>query len=227
MSGKAETTNAVMQQDSINANARLRAPAFSFAQEETVILAIGPEQNSLVAHESHLKLNIDFFKTALKKEWVECQTRIINLPEDDTETITDYLTFTYGSDLPTTTLKTIPVGGPGHKPWELLARLYVLGERLLNTPLCNAVIKEMVLLASLADDNHDNYFMPTSVSNICYDGTPTGSNLRRLIVDKHIFECEQDWINDQHDHPAFLAELSQALLAKVAARQPYAEDYLI
>lgn len=102
MSGKVKTTNAAMQQDSNNADARLTTPTFSFAQEDTVILVVGPEKKSLVAHESHLNLNTDFFKTALKKEWAEGQTRIINLSEDNTETTNNYLTFTYGSGLPTT-----------------------------------------------------------------------------------------------------------------------------
>ena len=237
MSGEEETTDVASNQKGIdNTEESLMAPAFSFAQEDTVVLVVGPEKKSLVAHESHLNLNTDFFKTALKKEWVEGQTRVINLPGDDTETVTSYLTFTYGSGLPTATLKAVPAGGPGPKSWISLVKLYILGERLLDTSLRNAVIKEIARMSSLADGKGVTYFMGRSISSMCYDGTPTGSPLRRMVVDKHISAGRQDWISHEQDHPVFLAELSQALLAKVAARQPYAEfvcrqlkaeDYLI
>lgn len=212
------------------------APTFSFAQEDTVVLVVGSEKRSLVAHESHLNLNTDFFKTALKEEWVEGQTRVINLPEDDTETVTNYLTFTYGSGLPTATVKAMPGGGLEDGLWTSLVKLYILGERLLDTSLRNAVIKEIARLSSLVSGKGVRYFMSPSTSSMCYDGTPTGSPLRRMVVDRYISAGQQVWIGHGEDHPVFLAELSQALLAKVAARQPYAEfvkihlkaeDYLI
>jgi hypothetical protein len=236
MSSDTDSTDTARQHDDVDAETSFTAPTFSFAQEDTVILLVGPEEKSLVAHESYLKLNSDFFKTALKKEWVEGQTRIIKLPEDDTEAMTNYLTFTYGSGLPTTTLKVMPNGGLGSGQWKLLVKLYILGERLLDTPLRNAVIEEIVQLSSLADEDDAEYFMTTGSCNLCYDGTPTGSPLRRLIVDKYIIAGEQDWIEHDREHPVFPAELSQALLAKIASRQSYdefvdrelkAEDYFV
>lgn len=237
MPGEEETTDAASsQKETDKTEESLMAPTFSFAQEDTVVLVVGSEKKSLVAHESYLNLNTNFFRTALKKEWVEGQTRVINLPEDDTETVTSYLTFTYGSGPPTRAWKTMRNGGPGRDGWELLCKLYILGERLLDTLLRNAVIKEIARLSSLADGKGVTYFMGRSTRSICYDGTPTGSPLRRMVVDKHISAGRQDWISHEQDHLVFLAELSQALLAKVAARQPYAEfvnkqlkaeDYLI
>lgn len=141
MSGEEETTDAAGDKKDNDTEASLTAPAFSFAQEDTVILVVGPDKKSLFAHESHLSLNTDFFKTALKRELVEGQTRIINLPEDNTEIITNYLTFTYGSGLPTTTLKVLPAEGLEIRQWESVMELYILGERLLGTSLRNAVIK--------------------------------------------------------------------------------------
>ena len=114
--------------------------------------------------------------------------------------------------------------------------LYILGEHLLDASLRNAVIKEIVRLSTLSDENNDTYLMPHILSNMCYDGTPTGSPLRRMIVDQYIFAGRQDWIDHEENHPVILAELSQTLLAKVAARrtsaefvgrQLKAEDYLI
>lgn len=236
MSIESRSTDATGQAGDINTMPRLTEPTFSFAQEDTVLLVVGPEQKLLIAHESHLKLNSEFFQTALKAEWVEGQTRTINLPEDDTETMTNYLTFTYGRGLPTTSLVSMPVGGPQNGEWVLLAKLYVLGERLLDTPLRNAVVREIMRIASLLDNEGHRYFMDVGASNTCYEGTPTGSLIRRLIVDEHVSAGQKSWIDHDKDHPAFLGELSTALLDKVATRQPYDEfvdcyldvdDYLI
>lgn len=236
MSSDTDSTDTARQHDDVDAETSFTAPTFSFAQEDTVILLVGPEEKSLVAHESHLKLNSDFFRAALKREWAEGQTRIISLPEDETETMNAYLTFTYGSGLPTTTLNVMPFGGPSDGQWEMLAKLYILGERLLDAPLRNAVVKEIIRLSSLPDEDRIAYFMSTNVCKMCYEGTPMGSPLRRMIVDNHILAGNQTWIEHDKDHPEFLAELSQALLAKVAARQPYgefvgrdlrAEDYFV
>jgi hypothetical protein len=113
MSSDEEIADTASQHDDVHAETSFTAPTFSFAQKDTVVLLVGPEEKSLVAHESHLQLNSDFFRTALKKEWAEGQTRVIKLPEDDTETMTNCLTFTHGSGLPTTTLKTMPTVGLG------------------------------------------------------------------------------------------------------------------
>jgi hypothetical protein len=66
MSSDKETADTASQHDDVDAETCFTAPAFSFAQEDTVVLLVGPEEKSLVTHKSHLKVNSDFFRTALK-----------------------------------------------------------------------------------------------------------------------------------------------------------------
>lgn len=99
------------------------AHAFSFTPSEAVILLIGPYQQSLVAHESHLTLNSEPSKAAMKRSWVEAQTHFVKLPEDDVETTTNYLTFTYGRGLPIQAIESTPREGTSQ--WGLLMSLYI------------------------------------------------------------------------------------------------------
>jgi hypothetical protein len=66
----------------------------------------------------------------MKKEWSEEQAHFIQLPVDDVEIVNKYLVFTYGRDLPTQTIQFMPGGGISQ--WELLVKVYVLGDRRLE-----------------------------------------------------------------------------------------------
>jgi hypothetical protein len=74
----------------------------------------------------------------MKKEWVEGQTHFFKLSEGDIETMTNYLTSTYGRGLPTQTIKSMP--REGITQWDLLVELYIFGDRRLDMCVRNAVI---------------------------------------------------------------------------------------
>lgn len=122
-----------------------------FAQRSTVTLLVGTDEEPLIAHESYITKNSEFFQAAVKKEWAEGQTRVIKLPEDDVETMTNYLTFTYSCELPTSKLVK---GHPGQTniDWDSLAKLYVLGERILDKCVRNAITSEIVRIMVLPEN---------------------------------------------------------------------------
>ena len=75
--------------------------------------------------------------------------------------------------------------------YELLAVLYVLGERMLDSVLRNAGVREMLririseaFLFSAA--KFDEWNPTTKPANIIYEGTTAGSPARRLFVDLHV-----------------------------------------
>lgn len=55
----------------------------------------------MTVHESFIVRTSDFFATALEKVWVEGQTRVINLPEEDPVDLGNYLDWIYTRKLPT------------------------------------------------------------------------------------------------------------------------------
>ena len=206
-----------------------------FAQRSTVTLLVGTDEEPLVAHESYTKKNSEFFQAAVMKEWVEGQTRVIKLPEDDVETMTNYLTFTYSCELPTSKLVK---GRPARMnvDWDSLAKLYVLGDRIRDKCVRNAITSEIARVSVLPDENGASGFMPAAASNILFDGTPEGSPIRQMIIDKHVSGGHKRWLDSGNDHPALVLEIARELLGKVAVHQPYgefrkrqikAEDYFV
>lgn len=99
-----EETTSATETMSVDSETPAPASTSAFAQHGTVALLIGLDEEPLVAHESYLTKNSEFFRAAVKKEWAEGQTCVIKLPEDDLDTMTSYLTFAYSRDLPTSSL---------------------------------------------------------------------------------------------------------------------------
>lgn len=208
----------------------------AFAQQGIVTLLVGLDEALLVAHESYLTKNSEFFQAAMKKEWVEGQTRVIKLPDDNLATMTDYLTFTYSGDLPTSTsIKSGPAQAPTVSDWISLAKLYVLGERMLDKCMRNAIASELVRISTLPNENGVETFMPVNASNILFNGTPEWHPIRQMIVDKYVAGGGKHWLLTGTENLALL-EVARALLEKVARRQSYdefrdrqikAEDYFV
>lgn len=65
----------------------------NFDKGDSVTLIVGPEKHELLVHANYIVRSSKFFKTALKKEWREGQTRTISLPNDEYEPVTDYMRF--------------------------------------------------------------------------------------------------------------------------------------
>lgn len=147
-----------------------------------VTLVVGQEGKTteLVAHEIQL-CNSRFFETALKKEWLEGQTRKIHLPDDDPETINRYLNFLYTGKI------------AGASGLDALARLYVYGQKVLDLCLKNAVLK--YILEELYDIFERDLFMEGAC--IVYEGTPSSSLGRKLLVDIFLAVGESDWLKGE------------------------------
>lgn len=75
--------------------------AYRFDKDDSVTLIVGSGKEELLVHANYVARKSPFFKTALKREWREGQTRATELPEDDYETLTDYLHFIYSGNLAT------------------------------------------------------------------------------------------------------------------------------
>lgn len=125
-------------------------PHFNFDGDDAITLHVGPTEHVLVTHASFLARNSEFFKAALKKEWSEGKTRVIKLPEEQPHVVSHYLRYIYGERLPIEMLSTNILSGIYLQPkdyFELLAELYVLGERLMDESIRTAVLKELLSLA--------------------------------------------------------------------------------
>jgi hypothetical protein len=190
------------------ANAPPYPNIMQFNKGEAVMLIVGEEKHEMLVHANYLSSNSDFFKTALKKEWIEGQTRTITLPVDDPQTITHYLYFTYSGKLPSAHIATEAARKLAGTNTTDLARLYILGGRLLDDVIRKAVIEEFIRFAQAT-----NSWPGWPAVSIIYDGTPEGDPARKLLVNMFANVAKSNWVSTKYD-PVFLLELAQELLHK-------------
>jgi hypothetical protein len=79
--------------------------------------------------------------------------------------------------------------------YQLLADLYVLGERLLDETIRGAIIKEFICFTSLTDKSSKRYCPMRETVSIIYRGTTAGSPARRLMVDIHLAYGTTKWLD--------------------------------
>lgn len=187
------------------------ASDFLFDRSELVALLVGPDEHEMIAHKGYLSSNSEFFKAALKKEWLEGQTQKIKLPEEQPDIMAQYLGFAYGQKLPTDNTRDDCQCG---EVYSVLTELYVLGERMLDSTIRNAIIKEILRFTTLqTEDGQEIYPGDIAICTI-YDGTCESSPVRRLLVDLCVAAGSFQWLADT-THPVYLLELGQALLKEV------------
>lgn len=176
----------------------LPGPTLTFRSSSTVTLLVGQSQIRMEAHGSVIIRTSDFFATAMKQEWIEGQTKLIKLPEEDHVHLTYYLEWMYTGKLPTPVYHIRPIFGSLHAhailpssyndSYILLSNLYVLRERMLDTDFRNAVLKEIVRVINLqlspeSPAIKSDIGPPLEVVNTMYQGTTSASSARRLLVD--------------------------------------------
>ena len=212
-------------------------PSYLFNAENVVTLLVGPEKESMIVHTSYLTRTSKFFASALKKEWIEGQTRTIELDEENPELMAHYLDWVYTTQLPTRDSLFFVAESSKVVAHELLAELYVLGERRLDSRLRNAIIDEFIRLRlDLHDLSKCQPSRRASCINTIYQGTPAGSPARRLMVNLSLrWGCPQCCSNDDLDK-AFLVDITKAFFTAghfakgIEERRlivPRAEDYRV
>jgi hypothetical protein len=173
-----------------------------YSQDDLVTLLIGPDERKMLAFGNQLSKNSEFFKSALKKQWGEGQTRVIRLPEDDAEKVEGYLDFVYGRVLPSSAIGCADEFKSAS--YEPILQLYTFGERILDTSIRNAVIKEILRLSNLEDDDGACWQPSFTDVEVIYEGTPAGSAARRLLVDIQIAGGYAEALDAENLNPVYL-----------------------
>jgi hypothetical protein len=212
------------------------ALAINFDKGDSVTLIVGPEKHELLVHANYIVRSSKFFKTALKKEWREGQTRTISMPTDEYETVTDYMRFIYSDTLPEFQTQDAAGALPSHsaaKRFVPLAKLYVLGHRMMDDAVKNAVVREFHRICT--QPFCMICFPGPETVNIIYDGTMEGDLVRSLLIDVYLCHGRDHQLSSSHD-PGFLLPVSRILLGKAhngvssgsyRGKLPQVNNYLI
>jgi hypothetical protein len=182
-----------------------------YDKADMVTLLVGPEEHPLVAHKSNLSQHSDFFKAALKREWIEGQTRTVNLSDEQPEIVAQYLDYCYSKRLPTASKPSLdPAQG---RVYAVLTELFALGERLLDSDIRNAIINEIIRFTTSGTLGGLYYPVARAINNI-YNCTTAASPARCLMVELYITAGRKDWFTDDL-HPTFVMDLGKELMAEV------------
>lgn len=192
---------------------------FRYSPDYAVLLLVGDDEENMLVHSRYVAECSEFFKAALKTEWKEGQTRVVKLPEECPVIMEVYLDFVYKRTLPTSPVTTAfrqAHNATLHAAYGRLIDLYLLGDRLLDNSIRNAVSEEIIRIASLAAFPNASFPSATYVNKI-YANTLASSPVRRLLVDLHVSYATSTAL-DQGHNPSFIHDLAIAVLLKAERR---------
>jgi hypothetical protein len=191
----------------------------AFQPAKIVTLLVGPDEQAMVVHGDCLSRDSAFFKAALKKEWGD--KRSIKLPDETPLIMGYYIEHMNGFELPTHTFTTGPsIRDPEQPAYELLANLYVLGERMLDPKYQNKIMHEFFRLVHFESSSNiqtdGTSWLGAKAVNIIYQGTTTGCPARRMLVN---FAANKGHFNHLGGtlalDPGYLLNFGGAMLQKV------------
>jgi hypothetical protein len=145
----------------------------------------------------------EFLKNAIKPGWRTDATKPIHIFDFELTIFEAYCGWLYAGKI---------VRHKGHH-FDLLAKLYVLGEKLMDTAFKDAIIA--AIIRSCIDYNMYPGIKPTQT---IYAGTSASSPVRRLIVDFWVFNAGRTWkgLSDliEGTCPDFVNDLVRELIVK-------------
>jgi hypothetical protein len=204
-----------------------------FDREDAVTLLVGAEKRELLAHADYIAFSSACFKAALRKEWLEGQTRTVPLPVESYEDMTTYLRYIYSAQLPCRLdvhqLNQQPTAGDNEtiqSAYTALSEFYVLGHRLMDDAVRKAAVTEIhyMFVRCLHRLFSGSLYTPGPGSiDIIWNGTLEGDPARRLIIDIHI-KCPRDLSQFSEFDPVFLFDLAQAYTQKSIAYEARGVD---
>ncbi|KAG7005939.1 hypothetical protein G7Y79_00017g043210 [Physcia stellaris] len=190
----------------------------SFDGASMVTLLVGEKENPFHVHMEMICNESAFFKSAFMGagQFEETAQKSMKLPEDDPETIDRMIQWIY--------FKTYPydrkAAREGHQDaqsalWQL-AYLYVAADKYGIIALKNDIMHLLYGIAGL------NKTIPQDEAvQYVYNNTDSGSNLRRLMAEWHVWFVESRWLKHEidgafvHENSEFAADLITGMAAKL------------
>lgn len=171
-------------------------------------LGKGDNVQSLWAHKDLLRSKSEFFANALNGRSQEADENVVKLPDDDVEIFELYIQLLYTGKIPSITDIAATAGDPVYiisSEHCRLCNLYVLAEKLQDRTAKDTIIDAVVEAA--AEDprkarvplagGYLRYFPSKYAIVDVYQGTPSSSPMRKLLVDFYVEFGRLDWFTEE------------------------------
>lgn len=186
-----------------------------------VTLLVGKTENPFYVHMEMICNESPFFRSAFMGagHFEETAQKSMKLPEDDPETIDRVVQWIYFKIYPFERKTARKRDSKAHSALMQLARLYVAADKYGIIALKNDVISQLFNIAGLRKTNPED-----DMVQYVYSNTTTGSKLRRLMVDWHIWFLNINWFKSDVDgsfvreNSDFSADLIAGMAARIAGR---------
>ncbi|GIZ37636.1 hypothetical protein CKM354_000107800 [Cercospora kikuchii] len=179
----------------------------------TVTVGKGKETETFQLHDFQLKENSKFSEAALNGQWKEGREKKINLPDDEPDIFGAYVEYLFSGKIATATEKAAVdlTRDDAGLEYTCQAKLYVLGEKLLDDKFCDCALRAMVELSRLERANGVHYLPGILAVQTIYEGTTDASPIRRFLVDLYLTRVSKKWLSDASTNcpEAFLIDLLQ------------------
>jgi hypothetical protein len=186
----------------------------------SIEVLVGPDAVPFSVHEELVCASSAFFKGALSHNWAESQQRSVRLEEEEPDAFEIYLQWLYRGTLPVPKWDRIT-----HKrrsaqaDFLLLAKAYVLGDKLQDGDFADTVIDALVM----ANNDEVELIWGDTISYI-FENTPDSSPARDFLVDALYCEHCRDTLGKEDDFPKnFLFRLAE--MAVTYDRESYREEF--
>ncbi|KAF2242042.1 hypothetical protein BU26DRAFT_439443 [Trematosphaeria pertusa] len=177
-------------------------------QPSMLKILVGEKEQVFVIHEGVLTTRSKFFKNAMQKGWKEAEDKIVKLPEDDPTAFELYEQLVYAGHAENGAQAddccdpvTLQFGTESY----VLCKLYVFAEKLQDSKAKNKIMDTLV--DRIEQDVTISYFPNPRAIKVVYDGTPSGSLARRLMVDLYVGRDLTRFFDTPDWHPEFMADL--------------------
>lgn len=162
-----------------------------------------------VVHEDVLSKGSPFFASACKKEWKGRLEHCIPLPDDDISTVDLYIQWIYTGRI--FSRPSDEGGSGGEEELGLLVGGFVFGEKVQNGDFKDAVVDAIVKSFPVPSKKNKLCCPPVLCVDKAYNGTPEGSQLRKLLVAIYTTRGSGAWLRGTTSMD-FLADLAARLL---------------
>ncbi|KAI8939494.1 hypothetical protein NX059_003265 [Plenodomus lindquistii] len=187
----------------------------------------GDQEETFDVHENLLTTRSLFFRKALSGVWQESVTRRVNLTDDEKEIFHIYVNLLYTGQLAMEPeLERVSADTRDLNEGTIIAKLYVLAEKLQDVETKDLSVAKMLALCQSRNNNGRLRGPYSEWFPIVYQGTTSGSPMRKLLVDICTFGGGKQWQETLSEVAAqswsrdFILELAIRLMSK---RMPAAE----
>ncbi|KAM3421107.1 hypothetical protein BST61_g1521 [Cercospora zeina] len=188
-----------------------------------VTVGHGEDAKIFQLHDFLLKEHSEFFKAALNGQWKDGKDKNVKLPDDNPEEFDVYAEWLFCGKIASGTSKNVkPTKNEVWSEQDLLSRLYVLGEKLIDDEFCDCTLRALVELSKVTDEHGERYHPGGGHVRTVYDGTMQSSPIRKYLVDLYCQEISKDWFSEdqvQHYPKQFFVDIAREGLPLLNARK--------